>query len=203
MPTHEPFDPESGEDEIVDTSKGYEARDVRVSGVVVFLTALGIFAVLSALLAYGLGKFINRGIAHDDGPKNRWAAPVDLRPLGNLPSSPAMRQKLGNLTNGFPLPQLQTDDGLQDLAELHAREDILLDSYSWVDSAQGKVRIPIDRAMELIAQRGLPVAPAVDHEKLLAGEHKPSITAPLTTGFVRTGYEQEQAQAVEARQSKE
>ena len=46
------------------------------------------------------------------------------------------------------------------MADLHAREDLLLNNYSWVDQAQGKVRIPIERAMELIAQRGLPVAPA-------------------------------------------
>ena len=40
------------------------------------------------------------------------------------------------------------------------REDLLLDNYSWVDRSQGKVRIPIERAMELMPQRGLPVAPA-------------------------------------------
>jgi hypothetical protein len=45
---------------------------------------------------------------------------------------------------------------------LHAKEDLLLDNYSWVDQSQGKVRIPIERAMELIAKQGLPVAPQKD-----------------------------------------
>ncbi len=56
---------------------------------------------------------------------------------------------------------------------------------------QGKVRIPIARAMELIAQRGLPVAPEEQTEPLMAGDRAPVVTAPLTDGFARTGYEQQ------------
>jgi hypothetical protein len=33
----------------------------------------------------------------------------------------------------------------------------MLATYDWVDQKAGTVRIPIDRAMELIAQRGLPM----------------------------------------------
>ena len=67
------------------------------------------------------------------------------------------QQQLQQLTRAFPTPRLQDDDGNQDTADLHAREDLLLDNYSWVDRSKGTVRIPIERAMELIAQRGLPV----------------------------------------------
>jgi hypothetical protein len=52
------------------------------------------------------------------------------------------------------------DDGNQATADLHAREDLLLEHYSLVDGQPGTIRIPIERAMELIAQnaqRGLPV----------------------------------------------
>ncbi len=75
------------------------------------------------------------------------------------------------------------------------REDLLLDNYSWVDQSQGKVRIPIERAMELIAQRGLPVAPAVQQQPLMTGDSEPTVAVPLTNGFARTGYEQDQAAA--------
>ena len=57
------------------------------------------------------------------------------------------------------------------------------------------MRIPIERAMELIAQRGLPVAPAVQAAPLMAGDTKPTVTVPLTNGFARTAYEQDQAVA--------
>ena len=63
----------------------------------------------------------------------------------------------------------------------------------WVDQSKGTVRIPIERAMELIAQRGLPVAPAVQTQPLMTGDSAPTVTVPLTNGFARTSYEQEQA----------
>jgi len=50
--------------------------------------------------------------------------------------------------------------------------------------------------MELVAQRGLPVADKVDHAPLLTGDVEPTVVVPLTNGFVRTGFEQEQAAAV-------
>ena len=45
--------------------------------------------------------------------------------------------------------------------------------------------------MELIAQRGLPVAEkAAQQEPLMAGDSVPVVQAPLTDGFARTGFEQ-------------
>jgi hypothetical protein len=105
-----------------------------------------------------------------------------------------MQHKVAELTKTFPTPRVQLDDGNQDVADLHEREDLLLDNYSWVGQPQqGKVRIPIERAMELIAQRGLPVAPPVQQQPLMAGDSVPVVTAPLTNGFARTAYEQDQA----------
>ena len=42
------------------------------------------------------------------------------------------------------------------LDELRRREESRLTSYAWVDREQGVVRIPIDRAMEVLAERGFP-----------------------------------------------
>jgi hypothetical protein len=193
---HEPDQvPDQNEREQPDVSKGYEATDVRVSGVVVFIVALSIFAVVTAALAYGIGKVINARMAREDGPPSRWTRTVDLRPLGDMPNSPELQNKMAELTQRFPTPRLQTDDGNQDVADLHAREDLLLDNYSWVDNSRGKVRIPISRAMELLAQRGLPMAPAAEQAPLMTGDKKPAIAVPLTSGFARTGYELDQAAA--------
>ena len=49
--------------------------------------------------------------------------------------------------------------------------------------------------MELVAQRGLPVAPAVVEAPLMTGDSEPVVTVPLTNGFARTGYEQDLAVA--------
>ena len=42
------------------------------------------------------------------------------------------------------------------LAAVRAAEEKVLQTYGWVDKEQKIVRIPIDRAMELLAERGLP-----------------------------------------------
>lgn len=184
--------------EEIDASLGYEPSDVRVTGIVVFLTALSIFVAVAGVVAYGMGKLINTHMAKEDGPTSKWSKTVDVRDLGNLPTNPQLQHRMAEITQQFPTPRVQTDDGNQDVADLHQKEDLLLDHYSWVDRSQGKVRIPIERAMELIAQQGLPVAPAAEHAPLMAGDRKPALTIPLTSGFARTGYEQEQAAAAEA-----
>jgi hypothetical protein len=180
----------------VDATSGYEQTDIKVTGIVVFLTSLAIFVAVSGVLTYGIGKLINARMNKEDGPNSKWTKTADVRELGNLPSSPELQNKIAEITKSFPTPRVQIDDGNQDVADLHAREDLLLSNYSWVDQAQGgprKVRIPIERAMELIAQRGLPVAPSVPHAALLAEEKQPVVTVPLTSGFAPTGYEQDVA----------
>ena len=61
----------------------------------------------------------------------------------------------GQATRVPPEPRLQTTPR-EDLRTLRAREDEILGSYGWVDKTTGVVRIPIDEAMKLTLQRGLP-----------------------------------------------
>lgn len=179
--------------------EGYEVTDVSVSGILVFLIALFLSVSVFFVFCFGMGKVINNALEKQDGPVNKWnARGVETAgKLRNMESNPAGEQhQLQLLTHSFPTPRLQTDDGNEDVAQLHQREDLLLDRYSWVDRGQGKIRIPIERAMELIAQRGLPVAPAAaEGEPLMAGDAKPFVQMPLTDGFARTAYEQEEASA--------
>jgi hypothetical protein len=57
-----------------------------------------------------------------------------------------------------PEPRLQTDPR-DDLANMRQAEDRVLDSYGWVDRTAGIVRIPIEQAMKLTLERGLPSRP--------------------------------------------
>lgn len=52
-----------------------------------------------------------------------------------------------------PEPRLQTRP-VADLKQIRADEEALLHRYEWVDPDKGIVRIPIQRAMELIAKEG-------------------------------------------------
>ncbi len=188
MHTHKRQDPDQ-----IDTSLGYEKSDARVSGVVTFLVVLSIVAAVIGGITYGMGGWMNARMSKEDGPKSKWAQPVEDRPLGNMVSSAEMEKSVASSALSNPTPRVQSDDGNQDVAELHAREDLLLEHYSWVNQAQGKVRIPIERAMELVAQRGLPVATRMDQGPLLAGDERLAVAVPLTNGFARTGYELDQA----------
>jgi len=195
MPTPDEHDPKlspgaHGGDPSV--REGYEVTDANTGGIIVFLVALFISVGVFFVFCFGMGKVINNGLDRADGSANKWSASNQIAPRKAIQSNPALEQEqLAKLTQQFPTPRLELDDGNQDLADLHDREDLLLNYYSWVDKPGGAVRIPIERAMELIAQRGLPVAPQSQHQALMFGDTVPHVQMPLTNGFARTGYEQE------------
>jgi hypothetical protein len=54
-----------------------------------------------------------------------------------------------------PSPRLQ-EHPIEDLETLRARENARLHGYGWVDRAKGRVHIPIERAMELMAKEAAP-----------------------------------------------
>lgn len=64
-------------------------------------------------------------------------------------------------------PRLQRSPPL-DMARLRAHEDAILGSYGWGDQEAATARIPIERAMELMAERGL--RPALSERAPEAGE---------------------------------
>ena len=206
MPSHNnhgsEHEPENHKPEEVDTSLGYEKTDVNIMGIVVFIVSMFVFVVVTAVVCYGVGKVLNAHLNKEDGPTSKWSKTANIRQLGNMPSNAAMQDKVAELMQKFPAPRLAVDNGNQNVADLHAREDLLLDHYTWIDRSKGMVRIPIERAMQMIAQRGLPVAAPVKGAPLMAGDSKPVITVPLTDGFAPTTFEQEQAKAKEVREER-
>jgi len=75
---------------------------------------------------------------------------VSHQPLGP-PASP-----FENVRTVPPEPRLQTAAPL-DLGHYRAEQEKILDSYGWVDPQAGIVRIPVNRAMDLLLQKGYPV----------------------------------------------
>jgi hypothetical protein len=58
-----------------------------------------------------------------------------------------------------PGPRLQSTPP-RDMEELRAQDHETLTSYGWVDRAGGVARIPIERAMSIVAEKGLGAAAA-------------------------------------------
>jgi hypothetical protein len=177
---------------------GYEITDVNINGIVVFLSGLVGFLLIFFVFCWVMGKAINGAYAKMDGPADKWHE-AEGGGMKGLTSNPVFQQqKLQQLTQAFPEPRVDLDDGNQQIADIHAREDLMLEHYSSI-SGESNIRIPIERAMELVAQRGLPVHAAAAGQVKMAGEVEPRIQTPLTNGFARTGYEQG---VIEAREQK-
>jgi hypothetical protein len=187
-----------------DEHPGYEIEDVNTKGISVFLAGLFGTVIIFFFFCYAMGQAINNyWIKQPDGPATKWTIAAGNAPAGkgaNLASNPEIQQQqLAQITGNFPEPRLDVDDGNQATADLHAREDLLLEHYSLVDGQPGTIRIPIERAMELIAQRGLPVESQTAALDNVAHAAAPEMRTPLTTGFARTGYE---VVTIEAREQK-
>jgi hypothetical protein len=190
MEMHQAADPES-------KKIGYELSDANTTDIAGFLVVMAASIAVVFVLAFGIGKLIYYGLEKTDGSPNKWSQRAGVKP-GNMESNPQIeQQQLQQLVKRFPTPRLQTDDGNMDVAEMHGREDILLNHYSWVDQNKQIVRIPIERAMQIIAQKGLPVeSQQGPQEQAMFGDSQKTVTVPLTNGFARTGPE---LQMIEAR----
>jgi hypothetical protein len=132
----------------------YERRDIGVGGVLYFIVGLVFAGVVVHFVATGLFGYLNRKYETEQPPVSPLVknAPTDTRRIP--PQYGRDYEKF--LKENFPSPQLETDERTQ-LNDIRLREEDTLSTYGWVDQKAGTVRIPIDRAIDILAQRGLPV----------------------------------------------
>lgn len=122
-----------------------ESRDIEVRGLAWFAASLLISGIVISLVLWGMFRYFEVKLASVD-PQD--TPVVEEQRLREKPSvDPAAR---------FPQPRLQSNAAEENARQRFA-EDRVLASYGWRDAQAGVVRIPIDRAMDLVAQRGLPV----------------------------------------------
>jgi hypothetical protein len=128
---------------------GYERQDIGARGIFYFLAGLLAATLLIAFLLSGLYRILDQRFRTHQPPVNPLAAnvPQDTRQVP--PQYPQ---------TAFPDPRLETDERTQ-LNSIRIAEEQKLNSYGWVDEKAGTVHIPIERAMELLAERGLPLHP--------------------------------------------
>jgi hypothetical protein len=82
---------------------------------------------------------------------------VEKRLMAGDPPPPALPE--ARVEHQPPAPNLQVDPR-QQLLDLRAEEERILTTYGWIDRAQGLTRVPIDRAMDLLVEQGLPTPPS-------------------------------------------
>ena len=124
------------------THGAHESSGFNASRIAWFCGALALLIALAALVAVALIGGLR----------------LPLPPTDALPA-----QQLGPVM----VPQLQrTPAG--DLQAYRRDKESLLTTYRWIDKSEGRLQIPIDRAMQLIAQRQTQSA-----RSLTAPEHRP------------------------------
>ena len=113
--------------------RGYEDSDVSVGRLLAFAGGLVALVVFGVVISAVVFHFFVR---HQ--PLGPPASPFeDVRPMP-------------------PSPRLQTTAPL-DLKHYREEQEKILQSYGWVDPPAGVVRIPVDRAVDLLLQKGYPV----------------------------------------------
>jgi hypothetical protein len=120
-------------DQRTDLQAGYELSDLRPGYIAFFgiglSVVLGIAVVIASLIVHY--KMVQQ--ARQDTPIPRLARERETMP-------------------GTPLQV----DAPNELRRMRAAEQAALNSYGWVDKDAGIVRIPVERAMEILAKKGLP-----------------------------------------------
>lgn len=130
---------------------GFEHQDMGPKAAYGFLISLAVLGILVYFVVnatyHGLNRYFQ---AHQpaQSPLNQ-TAEGDTRDL--------QKSKVDEkIKNTFPQPLLETDER-NELNDFRTEEAKQLNSYGWVDQKAGVVHIPIERAMQLVAERGLPL----------------------------------------------
>jgi hypothetical protein len=126
-------------------SEPVEADGIHYRGIVWFMAILFITTVICQVLMYGLLKYLPTMVGDD--VRAPMAAPVTVPRIleGNI-VMPGV---------DTPPPYLQTREPLG-LENFRAGEEQTLTTYGWMDKNAGVTRIPIDRAKDLLIERGIP-----------------------------------------------
>jgi hypothetical protein len=119
----------------------HETRDVLLRPIVIFVVVM---FVVAALIQLGVSGFMR----HDE--RRNTAADATASPFANdrtPPPEPRLQPSVSHDT----LPR-------EDMAALRDRWQKELTHYALVQGEPNRVRIPVDRAMEIMAEKGLPGA---------------------------------------------
>jgi hypothetical protein len=123
------------------TSAGYEKSDATARPLLTFAAVLaGVIAVVAIVMAATFRHF------------------AQSQSLGQ----PAAPFAAGRLLP--PEPRLQPDPRV-DLYRLRQQEDATLSSYDWVNPTAGVIRIPVERAMDRLMEKGFPLEQVEQQEK--------------------------------------
>jgi len=132
----------------------HEKSDVNVRALLWFVVIFVAFAAVTHVLLWVLFKAYVRTARHRVGapPMTKVTRPADM----NVPTEPRLQPFPNKERSGAVISPV-TATPVVDMAHMHQSEDEQLNNPGWIDQQKGIVRLPIERAKQLVVQRGLPV----------------------------------------------
>lgn len=130
----------------------FEERDIKVGTIYWYLTALGLATVAALIICIFIFRFTSNLAASSDTPP-----PPSRESLGkDYPPEPRLQGVPGHVTDP------QKDFRYKLKADIDANEKL-----QWLDKNAGIAQIPVEDAMKIVAEKGLPSlsGPSVEKKK--------------------------------------
>jgi hypothetical protein len=128
-------------------SEGFERQDLGSRPIFAFIISVVVTGVLVYYVIWGMFHFLD---AYDRKNQKTISPMVQVERDTRTVAPEKIMQ--------FPEPRLERNERTE-INDFRYHEEETLNSYGWVDQNAGIARIPITRAMQLIAERGLPTTP--------------------------------------------
>jgi len=130
----------------------FEREDLGTRGVFAFMIGLAVIGIVIYFIIVGMYSFL------DNYERSQMSTASPLVTTKGAMSRVVTQADMDKAFKDNGAPMLETNERGQFKDFLINQED-QLNSYGWVDKDAGIAHIPIQRAMDLIVQQGLPVVP--------------------------------------------
>ena len=114
--------------------RDYSDKDIRIKPILVFGVCTAVFTAITFVGIATVFDLFRNSTESEVAPTSRFVSERVLPPE----------------------PRLQVNER-RTLQEQKAIDQVRVNEYRWLDKNAGVVRLPIDRAIDLVAERGLPV----------------------------------------------
>jgi len=119
----------------------FDPRDIRPSSVLAFLFYLAVSVAVTLLVCWGVWSYLTARNQASEQP----LPPVRANATMPYPPEPRLQGSMMHPT-----------DAQQDMRNKLAQDAAALQQTRWVDQKSGVAQIPIEEAMKIIAEKGLP-----------------------------------------------
>jgi hypothetical protein len=149
----------------------FEREDLGTRGIFVFMIGLAVTGVVIYFIIVGMYSFL------DNYEQSHMTTSSPLVSSQGEMSRVYTQAEMDKAFKDNGAPLLETNERGQFRDFLMNQED-QLNSYGWVDREGGMAHIPIERAMQLIVQHGLPVLPQGNADANAAADKAPDKRSP-------------------------